>query len=172
MTKTLRLFGREIATFPTCYGLPTFVAATLGCVMWLVIWSYHAKPVRFTKVVVEQMGSRTDYVTLRITKFVTWNRLCSGTSEQEIRPLIAVDNPTKVSGSPIKLDGHVINVPPHRGENAQEGDPAPYRFIVLPAGQISAGSWRYTITSKVSCWPWEYIWPIVSDTATADFKVQ
>ena len=172
MARTFRLFGRELVTFPVCYGLPTVFGVLLTVAIWLIAWSYYAKPVRFTDVKVEQVGFTGDYITLKITKYVVWSRLCPGIAEQEIRPMIAVDNPTKVSGSPIKLDSHVINTPKHKGPNAQPGDPAPFRFIVVPAGQLASGKWQYKVTANISCWPWEYLWPIKSDSFETYFTIQ
>lgn len=172
MTKTLRLFGRDIITVPRCYGLPTFVATLASALLWLVIWSYHASPVRFVKVTVEQAGPRSEYVTLKITKLVDWSRLCPGIAEQEIRPLIAVDNPTKVSSPPIKLDSHVINTPKRKGPNGLPGDPPPVRYLVVPSGTLVAGMWQYKVTARIACWPWEYIWPIDASSAVAEFKVE
>ncbi len=172
MPRTLKLFGRELFTFPVCYGLPTLFGTVLAALVWLMIWSYHKPPVRYTKIAVEQTSNGGPYVVLKLTKFVFWDRLCRGYAKQEIRPKIAVDNPKKVSGSPIPLDGHVINTPPHKGANGQAGDPTPERYIVLPAGQISPGKWEYKIDALMACLPWEYIWPIESDSATAEFEVR
>jgi len=113
-----------------------------------------------------------DFVTLKITKYVVWDRLCAGIAEQEIRPTVATDNPEKVSAPPIQLDSHVINTPRHLGPNAQPGDPVPSRYIVVPAGQLVSGTWRYTIRAKISCLPWEYQWPILSSTFSTTFTVQ
>jgi len=172
MARTFRLFGRELVTFPVCYGLPTVFGFLLTAGIWFVMWSYYANPVRFTKIAVDQVGNDGNYITLRITKYVIWSRLCSGYAEQVIEPVVSADNPKKVSAAPIKLDSHVINTPKRLGPNGQPGDPPPERFVVLSAGSIAKGMWRYTITAKMACLPWEYLVPIESHTATTDFEVK
>ena len=152
--------------------LPIIFSLVIGAAASVAFWSYRNPPVRYTKIAVQQTSSGGPYTVLELTKFVFWERLCSGYAEQEIRPKIAVDNPKKVSSQPIKLDGHVINTPSRKGANAQDGDPTPIRFIVLPAGQVSPGKWEYKIDAWMSCLPWEYIWPIHSDSATTVFEVK
>lgn len=170
MAKTIVIPGFRPFTMPTCYGLPTLFGVLVAGAVWFVNWSYHTPPVRFTGVKVEQV-SDGEFVTLKITKLVVWNRLCPGRAEQEIRPVIAVENPAKVSAPPIKLDGHVINTPRHKGANAVAGDPIPERYVVLPRGVISPGRWQFRLSTKMSCWPWEFIRPIEGDAVSVEFSV-
>lgn len=170
MTKSIAIPGYGTITLPVCYGLPALTGVVVTSVIAFVIWSYYTPPVKYTFVEVEQVGDGA-FITLKLTKHVVWNRLCSGWAEQEIRPTIAVDNPKKISSSPIKLDGHVINTPKHKGANDGNGDPAPDRYIVIPQGVLGTGRWEFRITAKMACWPWEYIRPIESDWATAQFSI-
>ena len=170
MTKTLSIPGLRPITIGTCYGLPSLFGLVIVGSAWLTIWSHYTPPVVFTSIKVEQVGDG-GFVTLKLTKFVNWDRLCPGWAEQEIRPLIAVNNPKRISSQPIKLDGHVINTPSRKGPNAREGDPTPERLIVLAQGSISPGRWQFKITPKMSCFWWEYIFPIESQSATTEFDV-
>jgi hypothetical protein len=152
---------------------PSLIGLVICVVIGLPWWSYTSWVVKYVDIKVEQIGTRIEggFVTLRLTKLVSWGRLCTGYAEQEIRPSIAVDNPKKISSTVIKLDGHVINTPRHKGPNNQKGDPIPERYLVLTSGTVSPGHWRYKICSYMACMPWEYLKPIESDCAEADFDI-
>ena len=172
MVKTVAIPGFRPFTVEVCYGLPALVSVALASAVTFVFWSYHTPPVRYTGIKVEQVSNSGGFITLRLEKHVVWDRLCVGEAEQEIRPTIATDNPKSVSSQPIKLDGHVINKPSHKGSNGQKGDPTPERFIVLPQGLVSNGRWQFQIKAKMSCWIWEHLWPIEGSVATTEFRVQ
>lgn len=161
--KILNIPGIGRMQITTCFGLPLLAAVGFASIICYVVWSYWSPPVGYNSVKMEQIG-RNEFVTLRLTKDVTWSRLyCSGTTEESLTPTIASENPKKVSSSPLKLDVHII-LPPKPGESTHV---VGTRSVVLSSGQVGAGRYKYKICARMSCgWAfWEYVWPIDSGCA-------
>jgi hypothetical protein len=158
---TVPPFGR--LRVHTQYILPALATAAVFGAWAFARWSYATPPVDINAVTIAQrnMTEPGKFITLGLTKDVTWHRMCRGVTVQELLPTIAAEFPKAISTAPVALGDHKIEVPP---------SPRRYfgtRDIVISSGLVSTGRWRYRMCIRSECWPWDHWWPIDSGCAEA-----